>query len=101
MVARSAIRNLGRQLVQELDVSPGVDFSAQQARSTRDRELAHFLAQALSGARGFARHFIVCLRAEPLRFARGGPLRFLYELVRTFSRQFDDLRGALARFADD
>src|SRR5882762_10405974 len=90
MVARSAIRNLGRELVQELGVSPRVDFTAEQARSALDRELAHFPPQALARARGFARHFLVRLHDEPLRLARGRALGVI-----------DDLRGAIARFADD
>src|SRR5258708_4834848 len=113
MVARSAIRNLGRELVQELGVSLRVDFTAEQARSALDRELAHFPPQALprvsapppprapARARGFARPSLVRGRDEPLRLARGRSLGVLDDLIRTFSRQIDDLRGAIARFADD
>ena len=99
MVARSAIRNLGRELVQELGVSLRVDFTAEQTRSALDRELAHFPPQAFARARGFARHFLVRLRDEPLRLARGRSLGVLDDFIRTFSRQIDDLRGAIARGA--
>src|ERR1700678_4329697 len=101
MVARSATCNLSRQLIQQLGVSLGVDLSSQQPGSTFDRQLAYFLAQAFAGAGGFARNFIVRLGNQTLRLARRGALGFFDDFIRTLARLVDELRCAVARFADD
>src|SRR5450755_4342711 len=101
MVARSATCNLGRQSIQQLGVTPGIDLTLQQARGTRHRESAHFLPQALARSRGFTRHLILRLRQQALRFARGRSLGFLDDFIRALARLLDDLRRAITRFADD
>ena len=101
MVARSATRDLGGQFVQQLGVGLRIDLAPEQARGALDRELAHFLAQALARARALARHLVVRLRHQALRLARGRALGFVDDFVRALARLIDDLRRAVARLADD
>src|ERR1700681_3195470 len=101
IVARSATRDLGRQFIQQFGVRLGIDLAFQQARSALDRELAYFPGQSFARMRTLPRRFSVCLSHQALRFARGGALGFLEDFVRTLARHVDDLRGAVARFADD
>src|SRR5580704_8319295 len=101
MVARSATPDLGCELVEQLRVSLRIDLAPEQTRGTVDRELAHFAPQGLSRPRGFEGHFLVRAGNQPLRLGRGGALGLLDHLVRAFARLIENLRGALARLADD
>src|ERR1700731_1877239 len=101
MVARSATRDLGRQLIQQLGVSLRIDLAFQQARRALDRELSYFLAQLFTRPRTLPRHFVPCLICEALGFVRRRALGFVDDFVRTLARQIDDLSGWVACFAVD
>src|SRR5271170_4170877 len=101
MVARSATRNLRRQLIQQLRVSLRIDLASEQPGSAFDCEPTHLAGQALAGARGFTRNLVVSLSDQPLRLARCRALRFLDDLVRALAGLIDDLRRTVTRFADD
>src|SRR5271165_360447 len=101
MVARSATRNLGRKLIQQIGVGLRIDLALEQARGALYGELADLLAQAFARARGFARDLVASLSHQALRFERSRALGFVDDLVRALAGLFDDLRGALTGLADD
>src|ERR1700722_17980050 len=100
-VARSATRDLGCQFIEQFGVRLWVDFALEQARCALHREPAHFPSQAFAGMRTFSCRFGVSLSHQPLCFARGRGFGFLHHFVGTLARHVDDLRGAIARFADN
>src|SRR5580692_9654252 len=101
MVARSATRDLGRELVEQIRVRPRIDLASQQSRGAFDGELAHFAPQGLARARGLEAHFLVRTGDQALCFGRSSALGLFDHLVRALARLIDDLRRTLARLADD
>src|SRR5271165_6989867 len=101
MVARSATRHLGRQLIQQLRVSLRIDLAPDQARCTLDREPSHLMAQRFTRTGTFARRFIAPLREQPLRLGGGRALGVLDHLVGALARLIEDQRRPITRLAED
>src|SRR5579859_1537736 len=101
MVARSATRDLGRQLVQQASVRARIDLAADEPRGPFHREPADFLAQAFARARALALGLLACLREHALALGGRGTLGLLDHLVGALARHVDDLGGAVPRLAND
>src|SRR5438132_1089475 len=105
MVVLSAIEvlplDLCGELADEIRVRARVDLAPEELRSGDDRDLRHFAAQALAGARRFELDLLVGRRHEALTFRAGGALGLVHQIVGAMLRLIDDLVRALARLTHD